>query len=171
MPRESVMYLQHLPPPGRTVASLLVGLLLLLLSACAAAQTGPQMLATTELEIDSSGQRHRFTVELARKPEERATGLMFRTEMAADRGMLFDYEREQPVSMWMKNTFIPLDMLFIRADGRIANIAEWTTPRSLEEVASKGAVKAVLELNGGTAARLGLKPGDRVRHALFQSGS
>jgi uncharacterized protein len=163
------MYLQHFLP-GRAVASLLAGLCLLLLNACAVAQTGPQALATSELEIDSGGQRHRFTVELARKPEERAVGLMFRTEMAADRGMLFDYEREQPVSMWMKNTFIPLDMLFIRADGRIANIAEWTTPRSLEEVASKGAVKAVLELNGGTAARLGLKPGDRVRHALFQSG-
>jgi uncharacterized protein len=161
------MYLQH--GAGRILASLVAGLLLLL-AACAVAQTGPQTLTTTPLEIESGGQKHRFTVELARKPEERAVGLMFRTEMAADRGMLFDYDREQPVSMWMKNTFISLDMLFIRADGRIANIAEWTTPRSLDEVASKGPVKAVLELNGGTAARLGLKAGDRVRHALFQAG-
>src|SRR5262249_29729412 len=113
---------------------------------------------------------HRFTVELARTSEERAVGLMFRTAMAPERGMLFAYDREQPVSMWMKNTFIPLDMLFIRADGRIANIAEWTTPRSLDEIASKGPVKAVLELNGGTAARLGLKPGDQVRHSLFGGG-
>lgn len=170
MPRERVMYLQRLPLARQVLAPLLAGLLLMLLGACASAQTQPQALALTELEIDSGGQRHRFTVELARKPEERAVGLMFRTEMAADRGMLFDYDREQPVSMWMKNTFIPLDMLFIRADGRIANIAEWTTPRSLDEVASKGPVKAVLELNGGTAARLGLKAGDRVRHALFQVG-
>jgi len=163
MPRETVMYLQ------RSLAALFAGLLLLL-GGCAAAQSGPQALATSELEIESSGRLHRFIVELARKPEERSVGLMFRTEMAADRGMLFDYEREQPVSMWMKNTFISLDMLFIRADGRIANIAEWTTPRSLDEVASKGPVKAVLELNGGTAARLGLKAGDRVRHALFPPG-
>ena len=156
-----------------TLSRLLVALWMLgalLTTACGLAQTGPQYLAKSELEIDSGGQRHKFMVEVARNSNERATGLMFRTEMAPDAGMLFDYDREQPVSMWMKNTFIPLDMLFIRADGRIANIAEWTTPRSLDEVASKGPVKAVLELNGGTAARLGLKAGDRVRHALFQAG-
>jgi uncharacterized protein len=153
----------------RFLAPLVVAIALFL-AACVSAQTQPQALATIPLEIHSGSQRHTFTVELASKPDERAVGLMFRTEMAADRGMLFDYDREQPVSMWMKNTFIPLDMLFIRADGRIANIAEWTTPRSLDEVASKGPVKAVLELNGGTAARLGLKPGDRVRAAPFPSG-
>jgi uncharacterized membrane protein (UPF0127 family) len=143
----------------------------LFLAACAAAQTQPQSLPTSALEIASGSQRHRFTVEVAQKSEERSVGLMFRTQMAADRGMLFAYEQEQPVSMWMKNTFIPLDMLFIRADGRVANIAEWTTPRSLDEVPSKGPVKAVLELNGGTAARLGLKAGDVVRHPVFGNGN
>jgi len=153
----------------RLLASLCLAVAVLA-AGCGSAQTGPQFLPKTELAIESGGKRHTFTVELARNSAERATGLMFRTEMPADHGMLFDYAREQPVSMWMKNTFIPLDMLFIRADGRIANIAEWTKPRSLDEVASAGPVKAVLELNGGTAARLGLKPGDRVRHAAFDAG-
>ena len=142
----------------------------LLIAACGLAQTGPQSLPLGELVIESGGKQHRFAVEVAQTSDQRATGLMFRTEMPADRGMLFGYDGSQPVSMWMKNTFIPLDMLFIRADGRIMNIAEWTEPRSLREVNSAGSVKAVLELNGGTAARLGLKPGDQVRHPLFPAG-
>ena len=145
-------------------------MLFLLIAACGLAQTGPQSLPAGDLVIDSGAKQHKFAVEVAQTSDQRATGLMFRTEMPADHGMLFGYDATQPVSMWMKNTFIPLDMLFIRADGRIANIAEWTTPRSLDEVASRGAVKAVLELNGGTAARLGLKPGDQVRHRVFGTG-
>ncbi|HEX6979549.1 MAG TPA: DUF192 domain-containing protein, partial [Alphaproteobacteria bacterium] len=88
----------------------------------------------------------------------------------ADAGMLFDFKRDQPVSMWMRNTRIPLDMLFIARDGRIVNIAQRTVPFSEATIQSKGAVRAVLELNGGTAQRLGIRPGDTVRHPIFRNG-
>jgi len=121
-----------------------------------------------ELTIETAGgAAHRFAVEIARTPAERSQGLMFRERLAADAGMLFFYTQDQPVSMWMKNTLIPLDMLFIRRDGRISKIAERTVPLSEAVIASDGAVAAVLEVNGGTAARLGLRPGDRVRYAAF----
>ena len=109
---------------------------------------------------------------LATTPDQMATGLMYRREMAADRGMLFDYGRDQAgISMWMKNTFIPLDMLFVKADGSVLNIAERTVPQSLASVSAAGAVRAVIELNGGTAARLRIKPGDKVLHPMFGTGS
>ncbi len=136
----------------------------------AAAQQSP--LATTfetsRLVIVSETGQHVFTVELAVTPEQRAQGLMYRRGMAADAGMLFDYSRRPGrASMWMKNTFIPLDMLFIKADGEIESIAARTVPHSLESISSRGPVRGVLELNGGTAARLGIRPGDRVEHPLF----
>jgi len=93
---------------------------------------------------------------------------MYRRKMAADAGMLFVYPSDAPVSMWMKNTFIPLDMFFIGSDGRITHIAERTVPQSTELIGSYGPVRGVLELNGGTASRLGIKPGDRVIHRLFR---
>lgn len=125
--------------------------------------------ATAPLAIlTADGARHAFTVEVADTREKRAFGLMFVRELAPDRGMLFDYKRPQRVSMWMKNTYIPLDMLFIEADGTIESIIERTTPHSLSPRASKGRVRAVLELPGGTAERLGIAPGDRVDHILFQ---
>lgn len=120
--------------------------------------------------VGRSGKQHVFKVESAQTPEMRALGLMFRRDLAADAGMLFDFGQAQPVSMWMKNTLIPLDMLFIDADGRIVNIAERTVPGSLAGISSQGPVRFVLELNGGTAARLGLRAGDRVRHALIGKG-
>lgn len=126
-----------------------------------------------ELRIEPAGRggkTHIFKVEAAVTPETRALGLMFRREMAADSGMLFDFGQNQPVSMWMKNTLIPLDMLFIDAEGRVVNIAERTVPGSLAGIASNGPVRFVLEVNGGTAARLGLKPGDRVHHPLIAKG-
>ena len=93
---------------------------------------------------------------------------MFRRSLAADRGMLFDFAQVEPVSMWMKNTYLPLDMLFIRSDGTISHIAENTEPLSTRVIPSGGPVLAVLELNAGSAKRLGIKPGDRVEHPLFK---
>jgi hypothetical protein len=116
-----------------------------------------------ELFIDTPSGAHRFEVEVARTNVKRARGLMFRTKLAADAGMLFVYERRGPVVMWMKNTLISLDMLFIAADGRIVRIAANTTPLSEKMISSGSPVRAVLELPAGTAARLGIAPGGRVR--------
>lgn len=124
---------------------------------------------TSELVIETrDGKRHDFRVELALSPRQRAQGLMYRPKLAPDAGMLFDYGRETPIAMWMKNTIVPLDMLFIGADGVIKNIAQRTVPGSLAAIPSAGFVRAVLELNAGTTARLGIKPGDRVLHRIFQ---
>jgi len=118
--------------------------------------------------ILQNGQRQVFQVEVARTEADRAQGLMFRRSMPADRGMLFDFGRVEPVSMWMQNTYIPLDMLFVRADGTIARIAANTEPLSTRTIPSGEPVLAVLELNAGTAARLGIKAGDRLDHPLFK---
>jgi uncharacterized protein len=107
--------------------------------------------------------QHRFTVEVARTPAEQAQGLMNRTSLPANCGMLFPFPKPKYASFWMKNTFIPLDMIFIRADGSIDRIAENTIPESLEPVVSGGEVAAVLELAGGTAARLGIDESAVVR--------
>jgi uncharacterized membrane protein (UPF0127 family) len=114
------------------------------------------------------GQRQTFRVEVARNDTDRAQGLMFRRAMPADQGMLFDFGRVEPVSMWMQNTYLPLDMLFIRADGTIARIAANTEPLSTRTIPSGEPVLSVLELNAGTAAKLGIKPGDRVEHPIFK---
>jgi hypothetical protein len=142
--------------------------LFLALAASAAFAPPAQAVVTFEkgeLTIESDGKSHRFAIEIARTPEQSQQGLMFRTKMAPDAGMLFLYNPPQPVSMWMYQTLIPLDMLFIGADGRVVNIRERAVPGSTETIPSAGPVRAVLELNGGTVARLKLKPGDRVRHA------
>ncbi len=114
------------------------------------------------LTIRSGAKSHRFLVEVARTPEQQARGLMHRQSLAPDRGMIFPRAQPEPASFWMKNTLIPLDMIFIRADGTIARIAENTAPLSLEPVPSFEPVSAVLEIAGGRAAELGIKPGDRV---------
>ena len=113
------------------------------------------------------GQRHRFEVEVARTPEEHERGLMFRDAMAPDHGMLFDFADPQPVAFWMKNTKLPLDMLFIGADGRVTGIKTDATPYSEDPIPSPGPVRAVLEVNAGTARRLGIRPGDRVSGSIF----
>ncbi len=105
-----------------------------------------------------------FEVEMAVTPEEQAEGLMFRTELAQDRGMLFLFSRPRELSMWMKHTYIPLDMLFIREDSTIMRIAENTTPHSLDVISSGGDAIAALEVPGGTASRIGAAEGDRVEH-------
>lgn len=121
----------------------------------------------SRLVIVSGGKHHSFTVEIADTDERRALGLMYRTSLAADAGMLFDFKRDEDVAMWMRNTRIPLDMLFIDRTGRIVNIAERAVPFSEATIPSAAPVRAVLEVNGGTAARLGLKAGDRVIHPIF----
>lgn len=122
----------------------------------------------TPLEIESGGRRHRFTVEMADNDERRTLGLMHRRSMPADAGMLFDFKRDSPVSMWMRNTLIPLDMLFMDRTGRVTHIHERAVPMSETIIESGGSVRAVLELNGGTVQRLGLKVGDRLIHPMFR---
>jgi uncharacterized membrane protein (UPF0127 family) len=117
--------------------------------------------------IQSGGKSHNFQVEVMRTDAERAKGLMFRRYMPADRGMLFDFKAPGPAAMWMKDTYLPLDMVFIRADGTIARIEENTEPMSTRTIPSGEPVLGVLELNAGTAARLGIKAGDKVTHPLF----
>lgn len=157
---------------GRPVIPLALAVLFLAASCggTPARAAGHVAMETSELTIEGAAGRHRFQVELATTPEQRMQGLMFREALAPDAGMLFVYAGERPVGMWMKNTLIPLDMLFIDGAGRIVNIAERTVPGSLETIPSAGPVKGVLELNGGTAARLGIMPGDRVVHPMFQAG-
>jgi uncharacterized membrane protein (UPF0127 family) len=119
------------------------------------------------LEIVSKSGVQVFSVEVMRTPEERAKGLMYRRELPEGRGMLFDFSPEQPVSMWMKNTYISLDMIFISADGRIVRIAENTTPESEAIIPAGRPVRGVLEVIGGTSKKYGIAPGDRVAHPLF----
>ena len=118
--------------------------------------------------LTGDGKRHRFRVEIVSTPQDRAQGLQGRKRLDPDTGMLFDLGVPLPVYMWMKNTFVALDMIFIAADGRIVNIARATTPESLAIIESAGPVRAVLEVPAGTAARLGVRPGDRVEYRIFQ---
>lgn len=118
------------------------------------------------LTIETAASVHTVMVEVADTAEERSVGLMHRTELAPDRGMLFDFGRTRQVTMWMKNTLIPLDMFFAERDGHIVTIAERTTPLSEKRIPSRQPVKFVLELAGGSAERLGVVPGDRLRHRL-----
>jgi uncharacterized membrane protein (UPF0127 family) len=119
------------------------------------------------LEIASKSGVHAFAVELALTPEEQSRGLMYRKTLPEGQGMLFDFKRDQETSFWMKNTYVPLDMIFIRSDGRIHRIAENTEPLSERLVPSNGPVRAVLEVLAGTARKLGIAPGDRVAHPIF----
>ena len=119
------------------------------------------------LEIATKSGVHVFSVEMATTEEEKTTGLMHRKELPDGKGMLFDFSPEQQVSMWMKNTYISLDMIFIRADGRILRIAENTQPLSTRIISSGGPAKGVLEVIAGTAQKYGIQPGDRVAHPLF----
>ena len=120
------------------------------------------------LEIATKSGVHVFAVELATNDEERARGLMFRRSVPEGTGMLFDFKRDQDVSFWMKNTYVSLDMIFIRGDGRILRIAEDTVPESERLVPSGGPVRAVLEVVAGTAKKFGIQPGDRVASPILQ---
>jgi uncharacterized membrane protein (UPF0127 family) len=108
-----------------------------------------------------------FTAEFANTPAQRDRGLMFRKRLPERQGMLFDFGRDQEIRMWMKNTLIPLDMIFIQSDGRIHRIEQNTKPGSLRPISSNGPVRAVLEMSAGTSKKYGIAPGDRVIHQLF----
>lgn len=153
------------------------GPILLLCVACLLATLGSPLRAPAQqqdltfpesrLTVKSGGDRFKFHVELALTPEQRSRGLMFRTDLPESRGMLFDFGRPSVVTMWMRNTYIPLDMLFIDEHGGITRIAANTEPLSEETISSGGPVRAVLELRGGITEKLGIRPGDRVLHPLF----
>src|ERR1700737_266118 len=128
---------------------------------------GARAASVQTLEIATKSGVQVFSVEMATTEQEKETGLMYRKELADGKGMLFDFSPAQEVSMWMKNTYIPLDMIFIRADGRILRIAENTEPLSTKIISSRGLAKGVLEGIAGTAKKYGIAPGDRVGHPLF----
>jgi uncharacterized protein len=161
----------------KTIA--LVGLLVGQLTACSLPATGKSTqikgcnaganmgtsaagLEQVTLCIQSKGKKRSFTVEAARTGQQQQQGLMFRTKLADNEGMIFPFDSERMASFWMKNTVISLDIIFIKADGRIQNIAENTTPYSTDPVASTAPVMAVLELRAGLTRELGIGPGDKV---------
>ncbi len=134
------------------------------------AQSGLVAFEQDTLVLRSAdGTAHEFEVELALTSAQHAQGLMFRRQMAGDAGMLFIYPSQRMRYMWMKNTLIPLDMLFIDKSGRVVHLVERAVPKSLQTISSNEPVLAVLELNGGTASRLNLGIGDVVEHAAFDS--
>ena len=118
--------------------------------------------------ITSNGSRHNFLVEVARTEEEKKIGLMFRKTLAKNAGMLFLYKREALRLMWMKNTFIPLDILFIDKKGVIKRVVKRTVPHSLATISSRQSVLAVLELRGGITSSLDIKKGDRIEYPAFK---
>jgi uncharacterized membrane protein (UPF0127 family) len=122
------------------------------------------------LEIVTSKGRARFQVEIAATPAEQKRGLMFRQSLAPDRGMLFTYAKPQPAAFWMKNTLIPLDILYVAPNGRVLSIARNARPHDETPIASGGLILGVLEIAGGRAAQLGILPGDKVLHRIFPKG-
>jgi uncharacterized membrane protein (UPF0127 family) len=133
----------------------------------ALAQSSDIAFKKSSLVVVTGGREIKFDVELALNDAERARGLMFREKLGPYDGMLFDFHQEAPVSFWMKNTLIPLDMVFIGADGTIRHIHANAVPLSTDTVPSQFPVRAVLEINGGSAKLLGIKPGDKVKHPIF----
>ena len=142
--------------------------LLLLAPAVLPVGTSTHAAELHNLEIVTKSGVRSFAVELAVTEAQLNRGLMFRTELPEGRGMLFDFKRDQPVGMWMKDTPLSLDMIFIHADGRIAKIAEHTKPFSTETITSGAPVRAVLEIVGGSARKFDIAIGDRVVHPIFR---
>jgi uncharacterized membrane protein (UPF0127 family) len=153
--------------------SLLALATVVMLPVFAAAQMPDTTKAQPELPkeklviVGHDGTKHVFNVEMAITSDQQEVGEMFRTSIPEDGGMLFDWGQPQPTQMWMKNTLIPLDMVFINQDGTIRSIAENTTPRSLAVIDAGGAVRAALELNAGTTAKLDIRVGDKVEQRIF----
>lgn len=172
------MFRSHISDVARSrfghvvLAVALVSAMVVGISSVAVSPTRAETLvvALDRLEIVTAKGRTSFSIEIVDTEESRARGLMFRKSMADDHGMLFDFRREEPVWFWMKNTYLPLDMIFARADGTIVSIARDATPLSEAAIASGGAVRFVFEVNAGGAARLGLSPGDRLVHPRIRVG-
>lgn len=146
---------------------LMLAVILFAIPGCRAEEkpAGPDLENLTITRVD--GQKITLVIETAATPEARTIGLMFRKSMPQDAGMLFLFETEEPRAFWMRNTLIPLDMIFIKKDGAIRHIGANAIPHDETPVPSNGPASAVLEINGGRAAELGLKPGDIVHHAHF----
>ena len=121
----------------------------------------------SKLRVVTKSGKHEFIVEIAVTDRQHAQGLMFRQSLAKNAGMLFDYKVPTSITMWMKNTYIPLDMIFIGNDGRVINVVQRAIPFSENVISSLGKVRGVLEVNGGTASRLGIMPGDKILHRIF----
>jgi uncharacterized protein len=137
------------------------------LAAMVAAASPASTASESKGTLETASGKHPLVVELAETPAEREKGLMFRQNMAADHGMLFDFDESRPVTMWMKNTLIPLDMLFMDGKGVVTQVKRMAKPESLDLIPSNGPVRYVLELNGGSAERYGVRSGDRLRHPLI----
>jgi len=153
----------------KQVTFILLTCFLWLAGASAALPENAQISKLESVALESANSVTTFTAEIADTDELRTRGLMFRHFLPEDKAMLFDYERPRPVAMWMKNTHISLDMLFIREDGTIAAIAEDTVPQSLDTISVQEPVRGVLELAAGTVKRLGLRPNDKVYHRIFNT--
>lgn len=158
--------------PMTTAARAAALALALAAGACTQSETkGPSQAEarTEQLAIDTQAGPVQFVVEIADTEEERNRGLMFRDALADNAGMLFDFPTPERASFWMRNTQISLDIIFIGVDGRIMNIAERTAPYSEEGIPAAGLTRGVLEIRGGRASELGIRPGDRVRHRIFEN--
>ena len=140
---------------------------LMLAAVAARGQPADVQFKRSSLTIVAGGHDLKFEVDLATNDAERSRGLMFRKQLGAYEGMLFDFYQEMPVSFWMKNTLIPLDMVFVAADGTVKHVHANAVPMSTDTIPSGFPVRAVLEINGGSAALLGIKPGDKVKHPIF----
>lgn len=144
---------------------------LIFLFSCAPANSfqdgAPQTLPLEPVTVVTKDGSHVFQVQIAATPEQKQTGLMFRAKMPLGEGMLFTYKYPEVTGFWMRNTYISLDIIFVRGDGTIANIAHNTVPLSLNPVNSVGYVTGVLEINGGLAEELGIEPGDKILHPFF----
>lgn len=141
-----------------------------LLTACKGAEPKAETLISPlePLTVTTASGVHRFQVEIADDETERRDGLMWRESLAPDRGMLFDFKTEAPRAFWMKNTLIPLDIIYIAADGTVVSIAAMAMPKSEESLPSHGDALGVLEIAGGRAGELGIQPGDKVSHRIFK---
>jgi uncharacterized protein len=154
------------PGPSKIGRRLLLGAPFVLAAGAALAQDEIKFKRSS-LVVETAAREIKFDVELALNDVERSRGLMFRDKLGPYEGMLFDFHQEAPVGFWMKNTLIPLDMVFIGGDGTVRHVHANAVPLSTDTIPSQFPVRAVLEINGGSARLLGIKPGDKVKHPIF----